>query len=59
MKTYTVPVFIGVKARDKDEAQQLALNLIEFALDVGNEDNVFPYSYIGNENEIVEQEAVK
>lgn len=56
MKTYTVPVFLGVVALDKDEAQQLALRFIEYALDVSNADvATFPYSYIGNKDEIVEQ----
>ena len=55
MKTFTVPVFIGVNAETKQEAIDEALGILEYSLDI-HEDNDFPYCDIGNLNEVVEQE---
>lgn len=59
MKTFTVPIFLGVRAEDKAEAIEEALSFMEYALDVGNDEETFPYSYIGREHEVVEQGETK
>lgn len=56
MQTYTVPVFMGVRAESKQEAIELVLNFMEHALDVGNDAETYPYSSVGNESEVVEQD---
>ncbi len=56
MKTYTVPVFLGIRADDKQEAIEKALEFMEYALDTGNDEGTFPYCDIGNLNEVIEQE---
>lgn len=56
MKTFTVPIFFGVNAETKVEAIEKALSFLEYALDVGNDEGTFPYSYVGLEHEVVEQE---
>ena len=56
MKTFTVPVFFGVKAETKQEAMEKALAFIEYALDTGNDEETFPYCYIGSIDEDIEQE---
>lgn len=58
MKTYTVPIFLGVKASSKEEAVEIALSFMEHALDVGNDDETFPYCDIGTKQEVIEQEEV-
>ena len=55
MKTFTVPVFLGVNAETKQEAIEKALGMLEYSLDI-HEDNDFPYCDIGNINEVIEQE---
>ena len=55
MKTFTVPVFLGVNAETKQEAIEKALGMLEYSLDI-HEDNDLPYCYIGNINEVIEQE---
>ena len=57
MKTFTVPVFLGVNAETKQEAIEEALAFMEYALDTGNDEGTFPYCDIGNLNEVVEQEG--
>ena len=56
MKTFTVPVFLGVNAETKQEAIEEALSFMEYALDTGNDEETFPYCYVGNLNEVIEQE---
>lgn len=56
MKTFTVPVFLGVNAETKQEAIEEALAFMEYALDTGNDEGTFPYRYVGSIDEIVEQE---
>lgn len=55
MNTYTVPVFLGVKANSKEEAVALALNFMEYAVDIGNDANTYPYCDVGSECEVAEQ----
>ena len=58
MKTFTVPVFIGVRALDKNEATMKVLELIEDCFyDVDPEE--FPYTDLGREDEVIEQEELK
>lgn len=52
MKTFTVPIFLGVRAETKAEAIEEALSFMEHALDVGNDEETFPYSYVGREDEV-------
>lgn len=56
MKTFTVPVFFSVKAETNQEAMEKALGFMEYALDTGNDEETFPYCYIGSIDEIIEQE---
>ena len=58
MKTFTVPVFLGVNAETKQEAIEKAYSFLEHALETGNDDETFPYCDIGNEGEVVEQVQV-
>jgi mannitol/fructose-specific phosphotransferase system IIA component (Ntr-type) len=55
MKTFTVFVFLGVNAETKQEAIEKAISMLEYSLDI-HEDNDFPYCDIGNLNEVIEQE---
>lgn len=55
MKTYTVPVFIGVRALDKNEAIEKVLEFLEYSLVAEHGDEVFPYCDIGLEHEVIEQ----
>jgi len=58
MKTFTVPVFLGVRADDKQEAVMKVLELIEDCFyDVDPEE--FPYVDLGREDEVIEQEELK
>lgn len=59
MKTYTVPVFLWVRAKDKQEAIEKALEFMENALDAGYYSDIFPYCDIGLEHEVIEQEEPK
>ncbi|MBK7804348.1 MAG: hypothetical protein IPJ55_17135 [Chloracidobacterium sp.] len=59
MKTFTVPIFLGVNAENKAEAIEEALSFMEYALDVGNDEETFPYCDVGLEHEVVEQEEAK
>ncbi len=56
MKTFTVPVFLGVNAETKQEAIEEAISFMEYALDTGNDEGTFPYCDIGNLNAVIEQE---
>ena len=55
MKTYQVPVFIGVVADSAEDAKELAMNFMEYALEVGNDDETFAYCDVGRLDEVVEQ----
>lgn len=59
MKTYTVPVFLGVRADDKQEAIEKALEFTEYATDGDFDPEVHVYCDIGLESEVVEQEEPK
>lgn len=59
MKTFTVPIFLGVRAETKAEAIEEVLSFMEYALDVGNDEETFPYCDVGLEHEVVEQEEAK
>ena len=59
MKTFTVPIFLGVNAETKAEAIEEALSFMEYALDVGNDEGTFPYCDVGLEREVIEQEETK
>ena len=58
MKTFTVPVFLGVKAETKTDAIEKTLELWEDAL-YDLDPDTFPYCSVGLENEVVEQEELK
>lgn len=55
MKKFTVPIFLGVSAESAKEAQQKALNFMEYALDTGNDKEEFPYCDVGAVKEVIEQ----
>jgi len=55
MKTFTVPVFLGVRADDKQEAIEKVLEFLEYSLVAKNGDEIFPYCDIGLEHEVIEQ----
>lgn len=58
MKTFTVPVFLGVNAETKQEAIEEALAFMEYAIDTGNDEGTFPNCCIGNDDEVIEQELL-
>lgn len=55
MKTYTVPVFIGIKAKNKKIAIEMVMNFMEYALMVSDDGNEIEYCDVGAETEIFEQ----
>lgn len=55
MKTYTVPIFLGVLAENPNEAIDKALGFMEYALDTGNDSSEYPYCDIGHLDEVIEQ----
>lgn len=58
MKTYTIPIFLGVRAENPNEAIDKALGFMEYALDTGNDMSDYPYCDIGNIDEVIEQKEV-
>lgn len=56
MKTYTVPVFLGVQAESEEDARRLATSCLEDALDYIGDPETFLYCDIGLD--VVEQEEV-
>ncbi len=56
MKTFTVPIFLGVNAETNQEAMEATLAFIEYALETGNDEETFPHYYVGSIDEIIEQE---
>ncbi len=58
MKTFTVPVFLGVRADSKAEAIEKALELLENIL-YGLNSSKFPHCDIGLEHEVIEQEELE
>lgn len=59
MRTFTVPVFLGVNADSPEEAVELALSFMEHAVDTGNDDGAYPYCDIGRADEVIEQLEVR
>lgn len=59
MKTYTVPVFLGVRAESKAEAIEKALEFMEYATDGDFDPEILIYCDIGLEHEVIEQEEPK
>lgn len=58
MKTFTVPIFLGVRAETKAEAIEKVLELWEDSMyDLNSEE--FPFCDIGLDREVVEQEELK
>lgn len=58
MKTFTVPVFLGVRAETKTDAIEKTLELWEESLyDI--DPDTFPYCYVGLERVVIEQEEPK
>jgi hypothetical protein len=53
MKTYRVPVFFDLEAENMEEAQALVLAFMEYAMEVGNDDEALA-AYIGRLEEIME-----
>jgi hypothetical protein len=56
MKTYTVPVFLGVRTESKAEAIEKALNIMEYAVEGDFDPEIYLYCDIGLEHEVIEQE---
>lgn len=50
------PLFLGVKAETKQEAIEKSLAFLEYALDIGNDEETFPHYYVGSIDEGIEQE---
>lgn len=55
MKTFTVPIFLGVNAEDKADALAKVCSLFEQEL-FDFDPEVFPYCDVGIDAEIIEQE---
>ena len=55
MKTFQVPVFLGVYAESAEQAQELALSFMEYAVDISDDPDTYVYCDVGNLNEIVVQ----
>lgn len=55
MKTFTVPVYLGVRAENKTEAIEKALEFMEYATDGDFDPEVHVYCDIGLEHEVIEQ----
>lgn len=55
MKTFTVSVFLGIRADDKQEAIEKALDIMEYAVDGDFDPEILIYCDIGLEHEVIEQ----
>lgn len=55
MKTYTVPIYLGVKAKSKEQAFRITQCFMEYALEVENDNKGFPYCDVGSVDEIIKE----